>query len=321
MQNLQIYVAGVHSKTKHSEILHFFESFGPIVSVEPKPCKPDAAFGSELAKQQIPKSYWIVEAGDTETYSKILTVKNCTLFGRSLCLLPFMAGEDLILHSKLKSKKRVLIKKVPSWVTEEQLLAAIESQVEAYFKYETDSHKAKKLDSKKKIRKVCTYSVTMRSRSDRETFVAAGYLRLTPEVSVPVEKYIQRRLHSDSNTFQDKIQNAPTAKISPANTRLPIGLEVQIGYNSRSWNRKSISQSTQIGVSPKLKAPEKFTDSASFIFGVQDSGNSESCQHYLKPTQKRYHCLHRNRVQNLDCERQGELNLRFNAVGGSSAAL
>jgi hypothetical protein len=325
MQNFKIYVAGVHSRTKPLELLHFFESFGPIVSVEPKPCKADTATDTKPSKSGAQKSYWIIEARDSQTYNKILTSKNCILFGRSLCLLPFMDGEDLILHSKLKSKKRVLIKKVPSWVTEEQLLAAIESQigkVEAYFKYETDSHKAKKLDSKKKIRKVCTYSVTMRNKQDREKFVQAGHLKLTSDITVQVEKYISKKSQMEKNPPEDYAKPVPNLRKDSFNQRPKLGLQVRIDIAKTGWTRKSFSQSTQIGVSPALRAPNKDQQtSQSFIFGGAESGDEDLVLDHFKPTQKRYHCFHRNQIHKLKLTTLEESNLRFNAVGGSSAAL
>lgn len=311
MNKLEIYVAGVHSKTKQIELLHFFESFGPIVSVEPRPCKDDKGFHIK-SNPWTSRVYWIVRAGDYETYKNILDSKSIMFFGRTLYMSPVMTGRDLILHSKLKSKKRVLIKKVPSWVTEEQLLSAIESQigkVEAYFKYETDSHKAKKHDSKKKIRKVCTYSVTMQEKHCRDQLIGLGWLKITPEISVPVEKYISLRMDGSSHLQQ----SSPLPADLDTRYREYQSLQVFIPQAKKRNDRNSFSQSTGFVASPALEKPELLDD----CHLAGDRHIVLTMPEHLKPTQKRYHCFHRDHYSTIKPALEEDSNLRFNAVAGS----
>ena len=311
---LRIHVAGVPSRVKQSELLHFFESFGPIVSVEPRPCKEDIT----ISPGKSSKTYWVLRLANEDTYLRILSEKQVVLFGRSIHVSPMFSGRDLIMHNRENTKKRVLIKKVPSWVTEEQLLSAIESQigkVEAYFKYETDSHKAKKHDSKKKIRKVCTYSVTMQEKSDRDQLIALGQLKLTAEISVPVEKYISLRMQAPSNNSSIPTQ-PPRLSAKPSEYS---SLQVKVPEFKRNRDdRNSFSQSTHFGASPALEKPPELPDL--FYFGDSREAPLLVPEH-LKPTQKRYHCFHQNRFSAIKPAFEEESNLRFNAVAGSPRVL
>jgi hypothetical protein len=197
-------------------------------------------------------------------------------------------------------------------VTEEQLLAAIESQigkVEAYFKYETDSHKAKKLDSKKKIRKVHTYSIMMEKIEAREALIEAGILKITPDVSVPVEKY-------------EVLKKQSRQKNSPDSKNLTDELSFQSpemgGVDDQPPNDELFSrsrfQSTQTRTSPIIDSVERLIILKACGHSSQKSLETAYYE-YIKPTKKNYHCSH----QITPSIALGEdPNLRFNARGSFS---
>lgn len=129
-----IRVAGVNSSISRSVLYRYFGAFGAIKKIE--------FIQSTNSIRMICRML----IDDHLTYMRILVAKNHTLLGRTLTCLPFLEGRALQTFNYSQNKCRVVLKRVPTFITEGMLVGCLENQVGrvAYihrYKSESEYHK------------------------------------------------------------------------------------------------------------------------------------------------------------------------------------
>lgn len=189
--SLTIFLAGAPGTSSANSLQQFFSQYGRINSVEAKPCRGEELVSSLKASK--PKYFWIIKTFDKETFDRIMSARPIFFSGRKLHLTAFRSGIQLILHNHRTSKKRVLVKRVPTWIEEAYLINLIEQQygkIQTYFRFEPDPSRPQNSNSSGPSRNSFTYSVTFLSKSDRDSIIAEGRLQVAKDVWVPVEKFM-----------------------------------------------------------------------------------------------------------------------------------
>lgn len=313
--SLSIFLAGAPGTSSARSLLEYFRQFGDVRAVEPKPCRGEEALLSSGNKK--PKHFWILRTGDRQTYEKILAARPCYFAGRKLHLTPFRTGIQLILHNHRTSKKRVLIKRVPIWVDQRGLIDSIERQygvVQTYFRFEPDPSKQLHSNLSSQVRNSYTYSVTFCNKIDRDSILEAGRLTISPEVSVPVEKFMhtaelrktqmQNKRSTWNKTSSSLILESPLQGSGSTITQLrpvlrdplkAIKMDYRVVERANTW---SVIQSPNLGRqrSPYQRSnfyPPSFTG-RNRLTSAEDQLQGPPCELdvyplWYKPSQRRYH--------------------------------
>ena len=214
--SLSIFLAGAPGTSSAFSLQQFFQQFGRINSVEAKPCRGEELVSSHKASK--PKYFWIIRTSDKETFDRIMSARPIYFAGRKLHLTAFRSGIQLILHNHRTSKKRVLVKRVPTWIDEAYLINLIEQnygRIQTYFRFEPDPSKPQNANLSGPARHSFTYSVTFLRKSDRDLIVAEGRLQIAKDVSVPVEKFMHtaelRKVQTQPKQVSAKRQSVPVS--------------------------------------------------------------------------------------------------------------
>jgi hypothetical protein len=310
-QKLLIFIAGAPAKSTKHELLEFFRRIGSINSIQPRLCRGD------LRRETLPypptKVYWLLEASDLASYYAILGSEPCMFQDRKLYLAPFKSGTQLIVHNNGIAKRRVLVKKVPSWLPETSLMAMIEKgfgPIATYFKFQSDVSNLETLQDTQKPRRFFTYSVTFQNKSDRDDIVSSGFVQITQDVAVAVEKFVH-------------LSVSKKKKLSEQNAEVPTNLNPSLKslYETQtciSKHQDSFANNTQEWSEELLTDSRQESQADDRRVSIKRNHLASSALRDTKPTQRNYHlgqqklvgqaagrCINKNSFQD-------DRNLRFN---------
>lgn len=173
----RIFVAGIPSKVKYRQVLTFFEHLGEFTHI----------YGLDKASKKLSPRYplgklvtrgcCILVTPSSKTYELITSESmNIEFMGRSLICRPFWSGQDLAVHNQRLNICRVLLKQVPSALSEQELHSLLESTcgpVQILFPLRAQKVHPSHLTPHKKQ---YTYSVTFQEDATAEKLKAQGYL-------------------------------------------------------------------------------------------------------------------------------------------------
>lgn len=154
-----IFVTGIPSKTTCKEVLDHFGRFGRVQMYRlPATAKCQRVLQNH-ASVNIKRGFCILQAISEITYNLILGSSE-HFQGRSLAIGPFRQGSALWTHNEHVTSRRVIIKKVPSAVSEENLRRALETDFGTITRmYRFAAESSLKAVKREKSRKTNTYSV------------------------------------------------------------------------------------------------------------------------------------------------------------------
>lgn len=146
-QNPSIFVTGIPADSSVAEVANYFGRFGWLSEVS-----------TQITANRT--RAFIITPSDKNSYEAILYPNRPHYFAkRFLQCAPYETGESLLKHNIRNNKKRVIVKRVPSIISSEELtywLEQVAGPVQSMFAYSTD-------DAVKRIaneqRKYKTYSV------------------------------------------------------------------------------------------------------------------------------------------------------------------
>ena len=154
-----IFVTGIPSKTTCKEVLDHFGRFGRVQMYRlPATAKCQRVLQNH-ASVNIKRGFCILQVASEITYQQILGSSE-HFQGRSLAIGPFRQGSALWTHNEHVTCRRVIIKKVPSAVSEEILRRALETDFGAITRmYRFAAESSLKAVKREKSRKTNTYSI------------------------------------------------------------------------------------------------------------------------------------------------------------------
>lgn len=316
---LRLYVAGIPTRVSERRVVEYFSQFGPIDYAEMRFCGTKNNKSLPLKFQS--KGYCIVKAGTLQTVRNILQSQEHNFGGRKLHVSEFRTGMDLILHNHRSAKKRVLLKKVPSTLSEPEITALLEElvqgKVEAIFRYEPEGRKHKV----QKHRKISTYSVIFECRKHRDQLVELGEIPLGDGRVITVEKF----KHANELVHQ---ATACQPVEQTSNSSLQI-LSSQDDFDGRNHHTSTLDFTPKNSVQELLRLRKAQSDmvgkvasrpSLELHLKANSSQHSQDDRHdHSKPTHKEYHSSRRLELPahskenfNFEYTSVHDNNLRFN---------
>ena len=134
----EVYVAGLPPAIDHSSLKAYFRNFGRVNKIY---IYTQNAQRPRTAAAKV-KLHCKVTVQDESTYLRILSEKNHCFMGRNLFCQEFKKGRELSDHNAHVKNRRVIVKKVPSYFTEDMLLDLIQARlgaVDTIYEFKTDA--------------------------------------------------------------------------------------------------------------------------------------------------------------------------------------
>lgn len=256
------------------------------------------------------EGYFILSDMQWSTYQSILQACPHRIQSRCLEVCPLKTGLDLILYNCQKNQRRVLIKKVPLEIDEQELLETIRVEfgaVEKFFGYKSESRFWDTSGIIATSNRKVTYSVTFRAKSSAAKAVRQGYIILQigyNPITVIVEKFKRTKLSQkdlQSSSINPNITAIETSKLKSF-TKAGIQNSAKRDVDSAQTAKKNAEylqpkeMHTKSSRSAVLRS-ERTTggNSRDFLNARTDHGTtrgfavreSAANQHHIKPTS---HC-------------------------------
>lgn len=273
----KIFVGSLPGFMTESQVLEFFSKYGKIDSIDIKP------------RQDNPNKnagYCVLQVHNKVSFHKIISFEHLEIFpGRYVVCKPFMKGTELKKATRNLDKRRLIVKLVPSSITEHDLRLYFErfAAVENIFPFHHDSSpvdsnsKAKRNKAKTKT---LTYSLVFHTVDDANRFyrkhpnnmievngmslhiekfvydvhIKIGPLKtgLLPSYTVHQERRTSALSASESHTHKTHDEQGNTAtldlmRFSPRTSTLNHGF-----LNLRFNLRQQINQTSRVGISQVL---------------------------------------------------------------------
>ena len=175
----KIFVAGIPSGIHPQRLIHFFSSCSPYTQNGSK----DHIVLDRNASHKL-KGHCILVCFNRDLVKWILDQKYHNFVGRTLTVTPFRTGSKIIVQNKRLNKSRVIFKKVPNIISEEDFKIEIESQLGkliALFQFKT----VNPLNMQKRqssIAKFFTYSAIFEDRAVADKAIEAKFILLSDEI-------------------------------------------------------------------------------------------------------------------------------------------
>lgn len=183
-EDLRLFVTGMMATCTALELGHYFEWFGEIEDVR------------EIKLEISSSKSFIVVPANQKIFSDILEYvqrEDLTFQGRQLHCQPFASGEKLKNLNQQLSSRRVLLKRVPSYITPFLLKQELEmavGKISRIFAYQSDVPKRSTQSGGLHQKKFQTYSIIFEEQKAADTLVRFNsyWLQGYPDPII-VEKY------------------------------------------------------------------------------------------------------------------------------------
>lgn len=167
----RIYVGGIPSSAKESELYHHFAQFGSILKIHTFQDDKQSDKSSSTGKI---RGFCILDTKSLSTFKRILDFKGHSFQGRSLFCTKAKSGKELFESNQEINQRRALVKKVPAQLQAsviEKCITSTIGEVEKIYDF-------KSYDGRSISKNVKTYSVLFKNKEDlhRISYLKDGIL-------------------------------------------------------------------------------------------------------------------------------------------------
>ena len=300
----KVFIAGVPSVLTYGTMKNYFSKIGPITFIygnRTAEDKEQTASYLEILNSPCKKGYCVIETPSIDTYEAILNGKH-KLMGRDLICKRYLQDEDLIQHNQLINEKRLLLKKVPSRITESVLREFLESSYgEVSVLYVFKSTQEVKNLKPIKQKRYNTFSVTFKTKEPALLLAQMGLAEGPGCCTIEVRRF--------THGFRFRSKDTPEGTCPPKSNESPLFKQKNETKKASTAVKNHLLMNDKYGHSHQMVeyfSPTKKT------FSYQFNNEKERTVHSLKPTMKKYYTtqpfLNRNRNWN---SRKLE-NVKFN---------
>lgn len=258
-----LFVAGTPRQLGEGDLYNYFRKFGPVVHFE------------ERRSSDVKSPTFKLVVADQQTYHSILNSTH-NLYGRNLFVKPFKTGQGLVRQNLQTNKRRVIAKRVPSWLSEflfQAWITKMAGPVDKLFAFDPDN-------SDPRQRLVRSYSILFFTREGASRLAEIG------EFAFPM---------SNSVTEFKKFKVSKQTK---------IGTTSQIHHFTKEQSSKDGQYSMACS---EIKTEQMSTDKKSN--NIKE--NQSWCYHNTKPTSIHYNFLRGSNLYSV--KNNGSLLFRIRA--------
>lgn len=304
---LTIFASGFSRHTTTAQVADYFSKYG-YFRVE----KYESYFKrhQDTTRFKGGEGYFILSDLQWHTYHSILQACPHRIQSRCLEVCPLKTGLDLIFHNCQKNQRRVLIKKVPIEVDEQEILDAIRVEfglVEKFFGYKSETKFWEASSVLASSNKKVTYSVTFQAKSSAAKAVRKGYMILRlgyNPITVIVEKFKRTKLGQNDwqsptiNPSITPIENPKQKSFTKSGIHNSAKREVVLAHGKKDAKEFRPSKLRRgSSRSAVLRETETDTGNSRVILDARTRGetisgpavrDSAANQHHVKPTSHSY---------------------------------
>ena len=294
-KEFRVFVAGMPSSLKLRYVKEYFSLIGRITKVEPvnpKQREETAIKSSDLLEQCCKKGCCVISTDCEDTFNKLVGGTCFRMLGRQIICKKYLESDELAAHNQKINQQRLLLKRVPSQISEEllrQFLSTRFGPVQVLYPFKTQKLQGGSL-REKTVKNYQTYSVTFEDQALSHRLAEAGQILGPQNCTITVQQY--KYFSKAEKTMmlehrQDRVRNTPPAKgdgyLRPASPGRLGPTEPtddsrhlrQLALSSNRYHRKNA-----------LDESWKSCTSASSI--NPPSNNRKPLLETVKPTRKRY---------------------------------
>lgn len=328
----RLFVAGIPSGVSLEDLSAFFNKLGPF-TIDIHEFKARCLTGRS-------KGYVIVHTADKLASEQLLFKGYIQYKDRTLSIMPFYSGPDLKEVNRKLNQKRVILKRVPSSVTQAEIVSTIErkwGRIQSFFQYNRVS---KKSGGSGKFK---SYSLTLEDPIVASNLVKQRSLSLTEGQTAQVIPYDVDFLKGKNSattltttTFtpsplsetktgslknkknQGKANNKPNTNpnmVLPERSQPVLDAGEAIGHTRNPKARHEMNSFTTKLQNTNYDGQTKYN----IVPMVQSTLSNEHDSfevHFLKPVSTRYHIISLDRREAMSLNEIGDLrypsNERFN---------
>lgn len=197
---LLVFVTGIPSKAKTSDILDHFSRCGDVQMHKLRGPKEGNRVLQANPSSNIRRGFCILQANDPGSFERVLGSTTALFQGRTLAISPFRQGKELMAYNQSVNARRVIIKKVPASTDPEALRLFLElgfGQVSRIYRYEAESFE--KAIKKCANRKTNSYSIEFSSEEAALNCASIGSFRVPGFHSLSWVEQYRPKIQSNQN--------------------------------------------------------------------------------------------------------------------------
>lgn len=281
VNSTKLFVAGLPSAISPLEILAYFRTISPAFSLT-------IPGDIDLCERQQKKGFCYLVCFDSEIAQYVIKKKFFSFLNRTLTVMKQLEGVDLIIQNKKVKKCRVILKQVPSTVTEAQLKYFIE---ERYGNLETIF----------RLRSKDPYSDNNNKNANHMKFHAfSGYFKekahATALINLGVVTYIDgSTIHVHKHECQNEIL---PFKASDKSTKPSPGFVTEARQKNSSFTREV----------------KQMNNRSRRYCGDRGHQAQAPLDHTIRPCMSTYFKLNMMTWRNFGVAQEGSANYRFNTA-------
>ncbi len=298
----RLFVNGIPSRVAPIAVYDYFSFYGRVKMQRLGPGNSLTTVLPAKAHVNTRRGFCVLLAEDQQTLESILS-RSHEFMGRTLGVNRFRQGQELFAYFNKISSRRVIIKRVPTTVSVEDVQSLLENlfgSVERIYRFEAES--LDKAARKEKRRRTFTYSVEFHLSQDAEKAVNLGEITFEDGVKAIIEKY------SRQSNKQQTSSKSPQSNLSS---------EI---YNHNVNTKRSPKQFTKD--SPLSGATASRSISAGKVgldlYTADLSTDGSEIEHQVKPTARQYFTQQvyagNPKLGTISPIRTSEANVRFNYI-------
>lgn len=268
----RLFVAGFPSGISIKAVLKFFKTISPSFYVSAEDSY------DEYTQRMAQKGCFEVNCSDSAVSADLVKRKYIEFKGRTLTVMPFKSGTDLIIQNKKMKKRRVILKRVPWYVDEEALKRQLEmscGRLQLFFQLMHDQSLGRGgRDQPTKLQKHKSYSVYFELLEVAKDLVTQGFFQLEDGTFIEVHKYPEPKTNSD---------------VSPSGN-LQKGVKQKEALYGDSRREKTSKRNCHKGVSEVVETsgPFKHHPGGELKKAEYFDAHQTHAHHIVKPTEKAY---------------------------------
>ena len=293
----RVFVAGMPSSLKLRYVKEYFSLIGPITKVEPvnpKQSEEAAIKSSDLLEQSCKKGCCVITTDCEDTFNKLIGGTCFRMLGRQIICKKYLESDELAAHNQKINQQRLLLKRVPSYISEEllrQFLSAQFGPVQVLYPFKTQKLQGGSL-LEKIVKNFQTYSVTFEDQALSHRLAEAGQIVGPQNCTITVQQYQyysksektmilehqQARVHkTPSAQAATQLRTAASGRHSPTEVTEDPRISRQVALSSNKYHHKNA-----------LDESLKSRTSASSINPSSSDWKTPLYTESLKPTRKKY---------------------------------
>lgn len=199
---MKLFVAGIPSGVDTRQVAKFFSQFGQFELLD----HSGHIVGFQAAS--LSRGHMFLVCPDKAVADAMLAQRSFQFLGRTLTVTEYKSGQDLIAENQRLNKRRVILKKVPSYVAESDLRAELTKKcgpIHTLFQFKPVNSPDLSPSHAVEHPRFHVFSVVFKDLGAAKRLTKKGYFELSDGSKFFTEKFTKQRVNLNTNTGNQPI--------------------------------------------------------------------------------------------------------------------